>query len=110
MVLQKKNSLEREFFLFRLFVFRVLFTETAEFTQSQAHFNFAIARGVMCFAFTNCTLKGGEIVLGHSVYSVEPTVGFEPTTCCLQNSCSNQLSYVGLSPYLFLRTLRGYFT
>jgi site-specific DNA recombinase len=23
---------------------------------------------------------------------LEPSVGFEPTTCCLQNSCSNQLS------------------
>ena len=27
---------------------------------------------------------------------MEPGVGFEPTTCCLQNSCSNQLSYPGL--------------
>ena len=26
---------------------------------------------------------------------MEPEVGFEPTTCCLQNSCSNQLSYSG---------------
>ena len=26
---------------------------------------------------------------------VEPTVGFEPTTCGLRNRCSNQLSYVG---------------
>ena len=25
----------------------------------------------------------------------EPAEGFEPTTCCLQNSCSNQLSYAG---------------
>ena len=24
--------------------------------------------------------------------------GFEPTTCCLQNSCSNQLSYIGMVP------------
>ena len=26
---------------------------------------------------------------------MEPTSGFEPLTCCLQNSCSGQLSYVG---------------
>ena len=26
---------------------------------------------------------------------MEPRVGFEPTTCCLQNSCSNRLSYLG---------------
>ena len=25
----------------------------------------------------------------------EPEVGFEPTTCCLQDSCSSQLSYPG---------------
>ena len=27
--------------------------------------------------------------------TAEPAEGFEPTTCCLQNSCSNQLSYAG---------------
>lgn len=26
------------------------------------------------------------------LFLLEPPVGFEPTTCCLQNSCSNQLS------------------
>lgn len=26
---------------------------------------------------------------------MEPAVGFEPTTCGLQNRCSNQLSYAG---------------
>ena len=26
----------------------------------------------------------------------KPMEGFEPTTCCLQNSCSNQLSYIGI--------------
>ena len=26
---------------------------------------------------------------------VEPEVGIEPTTCCLQDSCSSQLSYSG---------------
>jgi hypothetical protein len=36
-------------------------------------------------------------VNGFFCQSYEPTVGFEPTTCCLQNSCSNQLSYVGIA-------------
>ncbi len=26
---------------------------------------------------------------------VEPEIGFEPMTCCLQDSCSGQLSYSG---------------
>ena len=26
---------------------------------------------------------------------VEPELGFEPRTCCLQDSCSGQLSYSG---------------
>ena len=36
----------------------------------------------------------------------EPEVGFEPTTCCLQNSCSNQLSYSGV-PSRCLRSATG---
>jgi hypothetical protein len=30
-------------------------------------------------------------------YYLEPTEGFEPTTRCLQNSRSDQLSYVGIN-------------
>jgi hypothetical protein len=28
---------------------------------------------------------------------MEPVVGVEPTTCSLQNCCSNQLSYTGVA-------------
>lgn len=30
---------------------------------------------------------------------MEPVVGVEPTTCSLQNCCSNQLSYTGMGSY-----------
>ena len=30
--------------------------------------------------------------LGAKAMQMEPIQGFEPRTCCLQNSCSNQLS------------------
>jgi hypothetical protein len=59
------------------------------------------------------TLEFDEIILRHNIIligqnlskkghfvntrKVEPMVGFEPTTYGLQNRCSNQLSYIGVT-------------
>ena len=45
-------------------------------------------------------IRFGELVpaLMRDSEEWEPSVGFEPATCCLQNSCSNQLSYIGMVP------------
>ena len=47
--------------------------------------------------------QGGErrerVVLATKVFGVmEPRAGFDPTTYCLQGSCSTRLSYRGLVP------------
>gem|GEM_PF-5709484 len=90
--------------LFRLFVrciFCTRLTKLAELKANLAQLLFVLL-AVVSNIFTHRALELNEIVLGHIITkfnsdkSMEPTVGFEPTTYCLQNNCSNQLSYVGI--------------
>lgn len=44
------------------------------------------------FSAERCRKKSRFFAYKKRLFLLEPPVGFEPTTCCLQNSCSNQLS------------------
>ena len=78
--------------LFYFFVKRVLTLPRAVLFQFQPFFDFLlVALGVVINTLTHRALKFDEIILRHKVpfcVLLEPAVGFEPTTYCLQNSCS----------------------
>jgi hypothetical protein len=68
-----------------------------------AHFHLTIFLGVLAFS-----PKQSLEFLVYEAFSMEPTTGLKPATCCLQNSRSIHLSYVGETRPVHRQCIRSY--